>query len=57
MNNHLKGRIIRHRGVSYLVLQDNDSATEWLQVKTVGPKPLVLRMRREDVLSCLSDQK
>ncbi len=57
MNNHLKGRIIQRDGVSYLVLQDNDTSAEWLRVKTVGPKPEVLRMRREDVLRCLPAQK
>ncbi len=57
MNTHLKGRIIQREGVSYLVLHDNDSEDDWLRVKSVTPNPKILRMRREDVLSCLKTEK
>ncbi len=53
MNTHLKGRIIQNQGISYLVMHENDSAEDWLNVKSLGPKPEIRKMRREEVLSCL----
>jgi hypothetical protein len=53
----LNGKIIRHEDMSYLVLHDNESTTEWLRVKSICPKPEVKRMRREDLQRSLTAQK
>jgi hypothetical protein len=57
MNADLKGRIIRVGGAPYLVLQDNEKSAEWLEVKSIGPKPRIQRMRREEIMHCLSEFK
>lgn len=54
MNTHLKGRIIQNQGISYLVMHENDSSDDWLNVKSLGPKPEIRKMRRDEVLSCMT---
>ena len=54
MNTHLKGRIIQNQGISYLVMHENDSSDDWLNVKSLGPKPKIRKMRRDEVQSCLA---
>ena len=54
MNTHLKGRIIQNKGISYLVMHENDSSDDWLNVKSLGPRPEIRKMRRDEVQSCLA---
>lgn len=54
MNTHLKGRIIQNQGISYLVMHENDSSDDWLNVKSLGPKPEIRKMRRDEVLGCMT---
>ena len=55
MNAHLKGKIICHEGVSYLVLHDKETLDGWIRVKSIGPNPKVMRMTRAHVQRCLPE--
>jgi hypothetical protein len=53
MHTRLKGKIICHEGVSYQVLADKETLDGWIQVRSIGPDPKVMRMTREHVQRCL----
>jgi len=57
MNAHLKGRIFQKRGVSYLVLQDDDPSDDYVLVRALTRDRRVERMPCELVTSCLFQEQ
>jgi hypothetical protein len=49
VHTHLKGRIVPLDGQSYLVLHDQDEASDWLKVRSLGSRREIKRVRHEDV--------
>jgi hypothetical protein len=54
MHTHLKGRVFRAEGTSFLVLHEDAEAPGWLRVREVKPKRSVCSMRVEEVAQKLS---
>jgi hypothetical protein len=55
MYTQLKGMLFNRSGTSYLILNGDGDAAEWFWVRTVNPSRQLLRMHRDDILSCLPE--
>lgn len=49
MNTHLKGRIFRIDGISYLILSETTDKPEWLRVKALNAQRTVIAMHVKEI--------
>lgn len=57
MNTHLKGRIFRAGGISYLVLSELSERTGLMRVKALNARRTVHEMDRQEIEQRLKDQR
>jgi hypothetical protein len=53
VHTHLKGRIVRVDGTSYLILQENGENPDLVQVKSLDAKRQIVQMRASVIESLL----
>jgi hypothetical protein len=53
MHSQFKDQVFRKDGTSYLVLNRDPEAPDWLLVKKISPAREVLRMHRDEVAGSL----
>jgi len=55
MYTQLMGRVFNKSGMSYLVLNHDGDSVDWLWVRTVNAQRQLVRMHRDEIMSCLPE--